>query len=102
MSISKIISFHPYARAHRYISVGAALGRFATAMKRRAAQRSAMRTLSRLSDHQLRDIGIERHLIREAVVGAASEKKFPAPAKAIVMNLTDHMDTPASTERLAA
>ncbi len=69
MAVSKVIKFHPYAQVRNQVSIGAKIRKLINLVRRRMAMRSAVRELSKLSDHHLRDIGLERNTIYAAVYG---------------------------------
>jgi len=65
--VSKVINFHPYASVWGSVNFGEEIGRLFRAIQERRAINAAIRELSRLSDDQLLDIGIERCTIPDAV-----------------------------------
>jgi len=73
--VSTIIRFHPYANVRSNMPIRMSVARLFAAIQRRQKINATIRELSELSDHQLRDIGIERFEIKESV--RRLQKSFP-------------------------
>ncbi len=73
--VSKIIRFHPYAQVREHISIGTAIGNLIGSAKSHFKARATIRELSKLSDRQLQDIGIERHAIPATVFGLQDSER---------------------------
>ncbi len=73
--VSTIITFHPYSNVRSDMSIRMSVARLFAEIQRRRKINATIRQLSELSDHQLRDIGIERFEIKESV--HRLQKSFP-------------------------
>ena len=65
--INNTINFRPYRRAHQYFKFGRMISGVWYAYKNSVTRRKAIRTLDRLSDAQLYEIGIPRHSIKYVI-----------------------------------
>ena len=74
-TMNNIVSFHPKAQKRRIKSLIVALGQVFVSIKRRLDENASIRELSRMSDRQLRDVGIERFEISDVVRGIRATEK---------------------------
>ena len=73
-TMNKIVKFHPEAHERKVKSVLEMLGQVVVSVKRHLDEKASIRDLSKMTDRQLRDIGIERFEIPEAVRGALKKE----------------------------